>query len=88
MEEQFESIHCWFGLSYANYLVLPRSLLQSMPQEWQSKFVDMIDEISETLETPYELPEYRVNAVDEKGRFIKDDYREYRHQQFTKKAGN
>jgi len=25
-------IHTWFGLTYANYLVLPRTLLQSMPE--------------------------------------------------------
>ncbi|EFC79182.1 hypothetical protein FrEUN1fDRAFT_7713, partial [Parafrankia sp. EUN1f] len=34
-----DTIHTWFGLSYSNYLVLPRSLLQSMPDRWQEPFV-------------------------------------------------
>lgn len=38
-------IHEWFGLSYSNYLVLPRTLLQSMPTEWQERFVACLDEI-------------------------------------------
>src|SRR5688572_2062061 len=29
-----QDIHSWFGLSYANYFVAPRSLLQSMPEAW------------------------------------------------------
>lgn len=38
-------IHTSFGLSYANYLVLPRTLLQSMPEEWQAKFVALVNEL-------------------------------------------
>lgn len=41
-----EAVHTWFGLSYANYLVLPRSVLQSMPPEWQVRFVAMLDELN------------------------------------------
>jgi hypothetical protein len=38
-------IHGHFGLTYANYLVIPRSLLQSMPEQWQQQFVDLVDEL-------------------------------------------
>jgi hypothetical protein len=41
-------IHTYFGLSYADYLVLPRSVLQSMPEEWQLKFVSLLDELDDT----------------------------------------
>ncbi|MEU3565757.1 hypothetical protein [Kitasatospora sp. NPDC006786] len=34
-----EPVHEWFGLSYAAYLVLPRTLLQSMPAAWQQRLV-------------------------------------------------
>lgn len=37
-----EPIHDWFGLSYAQYLTIPRSALQSMPLDWQLKFVEMM----------------------------------------------
>lgn len=40
-------IHTYFGLTYANYLVLNRSLLQSMPEEWQHKFVEMLGELDD-----------------------------------------
>jgi len=43
-----KDIHSWFGLTYASYLVVPRSVLQSMPDEWQHKFVDLLDELGET----------------------------------------
>lgn len=40
-----KDIHTSFGLSYANYLVLPRTLLQSMPAAWQHQFVTLVDEL-------------------------------------------
>jgi hypothetical protein len=71
-----EEIHSWFGLTYANYLVLPRSVLQSMPDEWQSGFVAMLRD----LEVAYghlDWPEYAVNARGDGGRFIKDPIPHY-----------
>lgn len=38
-----EPIHEFFSLSYSNYLVLPRSVLQSMDEEWQRAFVELIE---------------------------------------------
>lgn len=31
-----KDLACWFGLSYASFLVLPRVLMQDMPPEWQA----------------------------------------------------
>jgi hypothetical protein len=39
-----DTIHHFFGLSYCSYLVLPRVLLQSMPDEWQARFVAVMRE--------------------------------------------
>jgi hypothetical protein len=72
-----EPIHSWFGLTYANYLVLPRALLQSMPKEWQAKFVALLEEAGETAsKAGVRCPEYRVNAV-QGNRFIKDPVPHY-----------
>lgn len=49
IEHREMDIHTWFGLSYSNYLVLHRSLLQSMPEEWQHRFVRMLGELSEAF---------------------------------------
>jgi hypothetical protein len=62
MAEESEPIHAWFGLTYANYLVLPRSVLQSMPVEWQRDFVRRLKELDETF-GHLEWPPYNVQAL-------------------------
>ena len=56
-----DAIHEWFGLSYSQYLTIPRSVLQSMPGMWQATFVHLLREMNETIEWGH-LPnqEYRV----------------------------
>lgn len=52
-------IHDFFGLSYSTHLVLPRVLLQSMPEEWQARFVKLMEEYySATREV--EQPEHYI----------------------------
>lgn len=50
MKNYKRNIHEWFGLTYAQYLIIPRSVLQSMPEEWQEKLVELIEELDETFE--------------------------------------
>ncbi|WP_371484831.1 hypothetical protein [Kitasatospora sp. NBC_00315] len=38
-------VHTWFGLTYANYLVVPRTLMQSMPVGWQQRAVACLTEL-------------------------------------------
>jgi len=75
-EAEREPVHDWFGLTYANYLVLPRSLLQSMPEAWQARFVACLDELREEF-SHVEHPGYVVSAVDKRGRFIRDPVPHY-----------
>ena len=71
-------IHGWFGLTYSAYFVVPRSALERMPLEWQERFVALMNEAEEMgLETP----EYACQRRDEKGRFIKDEWANYRRPQ-------
>lgn len=72
-----EAIHLWFSLSYSNYLVLPRSVLQSMPPEWQQQFCTLLDQLREEFG---ELPwphSYMVCARRSDGKFIKDEIPHY-----------
>lgn len=72
-----EPIHLWFNLTYANYLCLPRSVLQSMPQEWQARFCEMLGELDDAF-GHLEWPSYRVSAVDKSnGQFISDPIPHY-----------
>lgn len=61
--DEMEAIHTWFSLTYANYLVLPRSVLQSMPDEWQQRFVGTLNELDEAFghlaDPSYEVRVYR-----------------------------
>lgn len=70
-----DAIHEWFGLTYANYLVVPRSLLQSMPDEWQTEFVGLLEEAREHFG---EIEDnYTVQLRDRKGRFKQDPLADY-----------
>lgn len=71
-----EPIHGWFELTYSNYLVMPRSVLQSMPQEWQAKFCDLLDEAKRDF-GHLDWPKYRVLAIGNNGRFRKDPIPHY-----------
>lgn len=72
-------IHDWFELSYAQYLTIPRSVLQSMPIKWQKKFVKCLEELDDSIEWRPEEGRYWVQLKDAKGRYKQDPFMEYRH---------
>jgi len=76
VQETRDGIHEYFNLTYASYLVLPRTVLQSMPDTWQADFVEMLEKIPRTLDYT-EVDNYRVMATDAKGKFVKDDLANY-----------
>lgn len=61
-----EAIHTHFGLSYANYLVVPRSLLQSMPDEWQTRFTALLDQLHAVFRHVDQAEVYEVHAAIER----------------------
>lgn len=73
-----EPMHTWFSLSYAHYLVVPRSIVQSMPVKWQQRMVELLEEMKETLDIDDAPSSYWVRARDG-GRFVGDPYSQYRH---------
>lgn len=80
-------IHAWFGLTYANYLVLPRTIMQAMPGEWQNRFVELMDELKKTFDYTESNQDYEVRLrkqIDEfDGRpvykYLDDPLSNYRH---------
>jgi hypothetical protein len=58
-------IHTWFGLTYSNYLVLPRTLLQSMPDAWQRRFTAMLGELDAAFSHIDQAQAYKVDAAEE-----------------------
>lgn len=54
-------VHTWFSLSYANFAVWHRAHMQSMPLEWQQRFVDLAEEFDAAY--PDTSGEYDVKTV-------------------------
>lgn len=63
MADKHEAVHLYFGLSYCNYLVIPRSLLQSMPSSWQKKFIELVEELDERTDWRNNLSPVECYAV-------------------------
>lgn len=72
-------IHVWFELSYAQYLTVPRIVMQSMPHEWQEKMAKLLEEMDETFDWRPNEGRYWVKLKDDKGRFAKPPLHDYRH---------
>jgi hypothetical protein len=56
-------IHTFFGLTYSNYLVLPRTLLQSMPMDWQHRATALLNELHEAFDHVEQAESYIVTAA-------------------------
>lgn len=69
--------HQAFGQSRAAYFVVPRRTLQSMPAEWQKRFVSLIAEAKASLPADG-FPTYQVTRLND-GRYANDPHRRYRH---------
>ncbi|MFD8263601.1 hypothetical protein ACFV19_32985 [Streptomyces griseoluteus] len=58
-------LHDYFGLSYCNYAVLHRTLMQSMPLDWQERMTACLHELTEAY-AHIEQPEiFEVKAATE-----------------------
>jgi hypothetical protein len=69
------TIHDWFELTYADYLALPRSLLQSMPEEWQRQFVALMHQLDERFD--WRRNGCWVKFKDRRGRWMRDELADY-----------
>lgn len=75
-----ENLHGWFGLSYASYLVLPRSILREMPDEWQGRLYDLLQELGDRFPFLHDGATYDVRLRDdETGKYVTDRLAAYRH---------
>jgi hypothetical protein len=59
----------WFGLSYASWLAMPRVMMHSMPDEWQSKMADLCEEWDAAWDAG-DMPKCRIFAVGPNGRMV------------------
>jgi len=57
-------VHEWFELSYSNYQVLHRTLMQSMPLGWQRRMVACLSELRAAFRHIEQAPGYEVTPCD------------------------
>lgn len=69
----------WFELSYAQFLTVPRVVMESMPLKWQRQMAMLLSEMDETFDWRPKDGRYWVRLRDDQGRFAKPDLCEYRH---------
>ena len=74
-----DKLWTWFGLSRAIWLTLPRVMMHEMPDEWQNKMAELLDEWDKTWKSPPDL-NTNVSMKNEQGKFIKNpEWLQYRH---------
>jgi hypothetical protein len=56
-------VHKHFGLTYAEYMVLPRVMLHSMPLDWQERFVAILREYHEHF-AAVGIPDFHIQTVE------------------------
>lgn len=69
----------FFGLTRSSYLVLPRRALCSMPLDWQTRFVALLEEARAALPDEVHGAEYTVQLRGNGGRFKRDPMGDYRN---------
>lgn len=71
-----DKLHLWWELSYAQYLTVPRSVMQSMPDDWQSRMALLLEELDERIEWRPKEGCYKVELRDYCYQFDADAERE------------
>jgi len=59
----YDDLWAWFGMSYSSWLTLPRSLMHSMPDDWQKQMAGLLDQWDAAWNTAH-LPAPYVSARD------------------------
>lgn len=65
----YDDLWRWFSCSRASWLVLPRAAMHEMPDPWQKKMAELLDEWDSTINSS-DLPEPSVLAKND-GKFCK-----------------
>ena len=73
-----DDIHGWFELTYAQYLTVPRSIMEAMPEEWQQRMVVCLRELDDAFDWRPKAGRYWVHLKNAAGKYGHDPLMEYR----------
>lgn len=88
-EDDRKDLDLWFGLSYAAFVVMPRVAMKQMPDVWQEKMAELLNEYDETINTgAFGVKGCRVQAIGTDGKLMKmpEQLLNYRHPTAKSKA--
>lgn len=74
-----EDISHWFELSYAQFLTVPRLVMESMPIEWQKQMAKLLGEMDDTFDWRPKSGKYWVKLKDGNGKYAHAPLNDYRH---------
>ena len=79
MSEGKKRLWTWFSLSYASFLILPRAGMHQMPDEWQNRMAELLEEWDEAAKNQPPM-DFFVQAKED-GKFcaVPEWIRNYRH---------
>lgn len=66
----YDKLWGWFGLSRASFCVMPRVLMHEMPDEWQAKMADLLEQYDATFDRS-DFHDCKVMAVRDDGKFTR-----------------
>ena len=68
--EGYDRLWVWFGCSRASWLTMPRIMMHQMPDDWQNKMAELLEEWDETWDSQ-DMPTPHVAARGKNNRFTR-----------------
>jgi len=66
----YEKLWTWFSLSRASFLVMPRVMMHEMPDDWQNKLNDLLEEWDSQWDTS-SVCDHTTVSLKRNNKFIK-----------------
>jgi hypothetical protein len=61
MRDGYDRLWLWFGLTRASWLTMPRIMMHEMPDEWQNKMAELLEEWDDAWDSS-DMPDPFVSA--------------------------
>lgn len=65
------NLSTWFGLSRASFLVIPRVLMEAMPDEWQGEMAELLNQYDDAFDQSKIAVDYTTVICRYNGRAVK-----------------
>lgn len=69
----------WYELSYTQFITIPRLVTESMPEDWQEKFAQLLEEMDDTFDWKPANGRYWVKLRDSRGKYSHAPLNNYRY---------